>query len=168
MRSWRLDDAAQTFALAAADDRLPCVVYWGPRLPDDADVVAIAAAQRIDIAGGALDVAADLSICPEAAQGFPGQPGLSGRDAAGSPLAPRFRLTDAAATPDALTFEAADADAGLTYAARFDLRRASGVIVVQATLNAAAPITLDWLAAPVLPASAQAEEMIDFAGRWAG
>jgi alpha-galactosidase len=78
--------------LAAKQKRLPQVIYWGPPLPASDDCTALAAAHALDVTGGMLDANPDLSICPEASQSFPGQPGLICRDALGRVLRPEFRF----------------------------------------------------------------------------
>ena len=170
MRTWRLDDGGQTLVLAARGRRLPEAVYWGAPLPAGTDCAALARAGRIDVTGGMLDENPDLSICPEAARSFPGQPGLAVRDGAGEPLLPTFRFAREERSEDggrlALVFTAAAA--GLTYTARFAVDRATGVMTAQAALEADRPVRLTWLSAPVLPAPQLADEMIDFSGRWCG
>ena len=170
MQHWRLDDGHQTLVLAAHDRRLPEVVYWGMPLPEGADCAALARAARIDVTGGMLDENPDLSICPEAARSFPGQPGLVVRDGAGRLLLPRFRYERETAAADAgsLTLVFSDSSLELSYSARFATDPATGVMTLQAALEAARPVRLTWLAAPVLPGPALADEMIDFSGRWCG
>ena len=91
VRTWRLDDdGRQTMVLAATGDRLPEVVYWGGPLPASEDLAVLHAAHALDVTGGMLDENADLSLCPEAARSFPGQPGLILRDGDGTPLLPKF------------------------------------------------------------------------------
>ncbi|OSP56395.1 alpha-galactosidase [Pseudoruegeria sp. SK021] len=165
---WRLDDARQTLALAARAGRLPCVIYWGPPLPQSDDLRALAHAQHLDVTGGMLDDTPDLSLCPEVSSGFPGQPGLRLRDAAGQPLRSRFAICDAAASATHITITANDPDLGLTYLAEVTLDPDTHVLRLQSTLTAERPVHVSWLAAPVLPASQYASEMIDFAGRWCG
>ena len=170
MQSWRLDDGHQTVVLAARDRRLPEVAYWGAPLPADTDCAALARAGRIDITGGMLDENPDLSICPEAARSFPGQPGLVVRSGDGEPLLPSFRYLREESGGDAgsLTLVLSDSAHELTYAARFGMDPTTGVMTLQATLEARSPIRLSWLAAPVLPAPQLADKLIDFAGRWCG
>jgi alpha-galactosidase len=167
-QSWRLDDTRQTLVLAAADDRLAAVVYWGARLPDDEDIEGLLPAGVIDVTGGMLDVIPPLSICPEASLSFPGQPGLVLSDHEGRPWLPEFRFSGAVEGEDSLVLTYRDASGTLTYTARFGIDRQTHVITAQSSLDAARPVRLLWLAAPVLPASQQAREMIDFSGRWCG
>lgn len=166
-RHYRLDDDRQTMVLAARNDRLPEVVYWGPALPAGEDLDTVHAAHRLDVTGGMLDENPDLSICPEATRSFPGQPGLILRDADGTPLLPKF------------CFEQAETDAGLTLVYRDDVNDLrltvtfqtdahTKIITCQTTLDASRPVHLHWLAAPVLPGPQQSDDMIDFSGRWCG
>ena len=92
---WRLDDGHQTLVLAATDDLLPQVIFWGQALLGSEDCDDLAAAHKQDFTGGMLDGNPDLSLCPEASQSFPGQPGLRCRDAQGAVLHPKFRFVSA-------------------------------------------------------------------------
>ena len=170
MRTWRLDDGHQTLVLGASGQRLPEVVYWGAPLPEGANCETLARAGRIDVTGGMLDENPDLSICPEAARSFPGQPGLVVRADDGTPLLPTFAYEREEAAKDGrrLLLVHRDASRGLTHSARFETDPASGVMTLRATLEAERPVYLSWLAAPVLPAPQLADEMIDFSGRWCG
>ncbi len=167
-RHWRLDDSRQTLVLAAKGARLPEVVYWGAPLPQDEDLCVLHAAHAIDVTGGMLDVNPDLSICPEATRSFPGQPGLILRDASGTPLLPKFCFQHAEQTEDTLVLVFEDTASLLTYTASFATHAQTQVITATAVIEAASPVHLHWLAAPVLPAPQLADEMIDFAGRWCG
>ena len=170
MRTWRLDDGRQTLVLAARDRRLPEAVYWGAPLPPETDCASLARAGRIDVTGGMLDENPDLSICPEAARSFPGQPGLVVRDGGGRPLLPSFTYEreEVAGDGRGLLLVHRDRPRGLAHCARFDSDPATGVLTLRATLEAERPVYLSWLAAPVLPAPQLADEMIDFSGRWCG
>ncbi len=167
-RTWRLDDARQTLALASTAGRLPCVIYWGAPLPGDEDLAALAAATAPDVTGGMLDANPDLSICPEASRSFPGQPGLICRSTDGTPLLPVLHLTGVDERPGGLAIHAADAALGLRYEARLDLDPETHVLEASARLTSDAPLHLHWLAAPVLPGPPLSDEMIDVSGRWCG
>lgn len=167
-RSWRLDDGRQTLVLAAHGDRLPEVVYWGAPLPPEEELDLLHRAHALDVTGGMLDANPDVSICPEATRSFPGQPGLILRDGDGTPLLPKFCFKSEEQTDDGLTLVYEDTTSLLTYIARFTTNRKTWVITTMARLEAGQPVHLHWLAAPVLFASQQCDEMIDFAGRWCG
>ncbi|TFL19958.1 alpha-galactosidase [Jannaschia formosa] len=167
-RTWRLDDGArQTLVLAATGDRLPQVVYWGAALPAGTDLATLAAAHAPDVTGGMLDETPELSLCPEAARSFPGQPGLALRAEDGTPLRPRFAYEGEEAT-DGLALRYRDAAQGLTLTVSLSADPATHILTLRTRLDADSPVRLDWLAAPVLPAPQHAQEMIDFSGRWVG
>ena len=166
-RTYRIDDGRQTLVLAARNDRLPEVVYWGACLPQDEDLDTLHAAHVIDVTGGMLDVNPDLSICPEASRSFPGQPGLIVRDTDGTPLLPKFCF-ESAQQNGTLELTYADKANGLTLSVSFASDPDTHIITCQTTLDATRPVHLHWLAAPVLPGPQQSDEMIDVSGRWCG
>jgi alpha-galactosidase len=166
-RTYRIDDGRQTLVLAARNDRLPEVVYWGALLPAGENLDTLQAAHRIDVTGGMLDENPDLSLCPEATRSFPGQPGLILRDSDGTPLLPKFCF-ESVAQNGALELTYKDKDNGLKLTVRFESDQDTHVITCQTTLDATRPVHLHWLAAPVLPAPQQSDEMIDVSGRWCG
>ncbi|MDU8942853.1 alpha-galactosidase [Ovoidimarina sediminis] len=168
MECWRLDDGRQTLALAMRAGGLPEVIYWGPPLPDSEDLAVIARAGEIDMTGGMLDRTPPLSICPEAAQSFPGQPGLVLHAEDGAPLLPAFRFEAAETGDGTLALVSRDTALGLTLTARFAIDRGTHILTATTALAADAPVRLHWLAAPVLPAPQLSDEMIDLAGRWCG
>ena len=166
-RAWRIDDGRQTLALASEGGRLPEVVYWGPPLPEGEDLAAVAAAARHDLTGGMLDALPPLSICPEAASGFMGQPGLVLASEDGSPLAPRFGGLEVSGDHSGLRFAARDDALGLTYGAEIETTP-SGLLALRAWLKAEVRVRLRWLAAPVLPGPELADEIVEVSGRWLG
>ena len=168
IRVWRLDDSRQTLVLGLNANHLAEVVYWGPRLPDEEDLEALYQAHAIDVTGGMLDRNPELSICPEATQSFPGQPGLKLRGSDGNMIWPRFRHAGAEASEHRLALTYADKQAGLTYTAIFEINPRTHVITALAALDAEKPVFLHWLAAPVFPGPQLCDEMIDFSGRWCG
>ncbi len=166
-RTYRIDDGRQTLVLAARNDRLPEVVYWGAVLPDGEDLNTLHAAHAIDVTGGMLDENPDLSICPEATRSFPGQPGLIVRDTDGTPLLPKFCF-ESVEQNGTLELTYADKANGLTLTVSFVSDTETHIITCQTTLDATRPVHLHWLAAPVLPGPQQSDEMIDVSGRWCG
>ena len=165
---WRLDGPVQTLVLAAEQKRLPQVIYWGAPLPASEDCAALAAAHAMDITGGMLDANPELSICPEASQTFPGQPGLICRDAQGRVLRPNFRFSQELTQHNSLCLTYADKELGLTYEAHFELTASSNMLTCWSRLTAMQPLMVNWLAAPVFPATQLSDEMIGFSGRWIG
>jgi len=161
-QQYRLDDGRQTLVLAAQNDRLPEVVYWGAALPATEDLATLQAAHVIDVTGGMLD-----ENPPQATRSFPGQPGLIVRDTDGTPMLPKFCFQDASQN-GTLKLVYQDAGNGLTLTFDFAVDPDTQIITCQTTLDATRPVHLHWLAAPVLPAPQQSDEMIDVSGRWCG
>ena len=164
---YRIDTGQQTLVLSSCQQRLPQVIYWGAPLPDSVDLADIHAAHMLDVTGGMLDENPDLSLSPEASRSFPGQAGLILRDANGALVYPAFSL-ESAGTATGLSLRCVDQKNGLTLIFDFAADTETGIITAQTTLEAAQPVHLDWLAAPVLPAPQQSDEMIDYSGRWIG
>lgn len=158
-RSWRFDTPAQTLALVS-DGGVPRVVYWGPPLPADEDVAALASAGAMDVTGGMIDALPGLTLCPLARDSFPGQAGLIAyRD--GAMLHPSLRLFAA----DDRHITVRDEAQGIGLLFSFEV--AGDVISARTVLESDTPITLHWLAAPVMPGP-QTGEILDFTGRWIG
>ena len=168
IRCWRLDDSRQTLVLGSESGRLAEVVYWGPRLPDEEDLVTIYSAYALDVTGGMLDANPELSICPEATRSFPGQPGLIIRSGDGTPFLPKLILEQAETSGDVLILTYIDTERILTYRARFGIDQETHIIEASAEIDSDEPMHLHWLSAPVFPAPQLSDEMIDFAGRWCG
>ena len=170
MQTWRLDDARQSLVLSATDGRLPQVIYWGARLPDDEDLTTLHDVSEIDLTGGMLDENPDLSVCPEAIRSFPGQPGMDVdvRRIDGTMLLPRFSFANAIHKQSRLLLHYWDQDSELGLQFAFTHDAETQVITCQTQLTSETPVRLHWLAAPVVPAPQHSDEMIDFSGRWCG
>ncbi len=164
--SFRLDGPQVTLVVAVTQG-VPVASYWGPRLPDDLDPGELTALAARAEANASPAIEAPLALTPQAGQGFPGRPGVAahrdGRDWASFAL-----LTDAQATADHLVLTSGDPTHGLTLV--HDLRLVGDVLVASTRLTntGAAPLTVDHLAAPVLPLPGFATQIIGFEGRWAG
>ncbi|MET1412538.1 alpha-galactosidase [Roseibium sp. HPY-6] len=165
-RTWHLGDAHQSLVLASLGDCLPEAVYWGPALPERESYQSLAAAAVTDVTGGMVDRNAPISLNPEASQTFPGQSGLTGRDADGNPLTPRFRFSNETTSEHGLTLVYADTDLELSLVLDLSMDPETSLLQMQTHLESAHKITVDWLAAPVLPVPAHMGEMIEYSGRW--
>lgn len=163
MRTFRIDAGPQTLVLAS-DGGLPRAVWWGPRLPADEDLAALAAATARDRTGGMLDAVPPLSLTPLPSEAWQGAPGLVLAAADGTPLAPRFAFAAAEAADGTLTL--VSTAPGLTLRHRFAALPA-GLIAAETRLAADRPVRLHWLAAPVLPLP-PGGEVVDVGGRWCG
>ena len=168
LQTWRLDSRSQSLLLASEGGRLPQVIYWGAPLPLDEDLGQLALSHIADFTGGMLDGNPPISLCPQAADTFPGQPGMQARGADLAVLRPDFKELAAEATADSCTFTAKDASNGLTYTAVFQVDPLSDLIIAQSSVTSQTPIALDWLAAPVMPAPAHLGQRLEFSGRWIG
>ena len=168
IQTWRVDTREQTIVLASKNRCLPSVVYWGAVLPMDEDLELIFHGHIVDVTGGMLDENPELSICPEAVRSFPGHPGLIIRDEQAASLLPKFSFEREQQDRHTLTLSYQDVAAQLCYIAVFESYMDSNIIKMHAEVKSEKPIYIDWLAAPVLPVSSLAKEMIDFSGRWCG
>jgi alpha-galactosidase len=137
-------------------------------LHEDEDLDVLFEAHSIDVTGGMLDQNPELSICPEETRSFPGQPGLVVRNTDGSPLLPKFCFKKAIENENELELIYEDQQNSFTYNATFKIDEITHVITSFANITASRPIYLQWLAAPVVPAPQNGEDIIDFSGRWCG
>ncbi|KZM52176.1 alpha-galactosidase [Labrenzia sp. OB1] len=165
-RTWHLSDARQSLVLASFADRLPEVVYWGPPLPESEHIETLAEAAAMDVTGGMIDANAPVSLNPEASRTFPGQTGLIARNAAGQPLAPSFSFKSETASEHGHTLVFTDSNLGLSLSFDLTLTPDTSLLKLQTRLDSTTAIQVEWLAAPVLPAPAHLDEMIEFSGRW--
>lgn len=163
MTTWRVDCAGQTLALASAGG-VPFVTYWGPPLPEGEDLSALAAATARDLTGGMLDVLAPVSLCPEPAAGFQGQPGMVLAEADGTPLSPRLAFHAARQDGAVLRLESRAPGLRLTHCIE---ALPTGLLALWTELEADRPLRQHWLAAPVLPGP-QHGDILDFSGKWIG
>lgn len=165
-KTWHLGDSHQSLVLASFADGLPEAVYWGPPLPEHEDLPSLAAASATDVTGGMVDRNAPISLCPEASQTFPGQVGLTGRDAEGRALLPRFRFESETVSEHGLILVYTDSDLELSLVLDLSLTPGTSLFRMQTRLESAREITVDWLAAPVFQVPAHIGDMIEFSGRW--
>ncbi len=161
----RLDGEGVTLVVATGSG-VPAVLYWGAALAVDLDPGQLAAlAVRGEAPASPADVA-PLALTPQMGQGWPGRPGLAahrgGRDWAALAL-----LTSVALTPGRAVFTSVDPAHGITLV--HDLALAGAVLTATTALinSGAALLTVDSLAAPVLPLPGFATRIIGFEGRWA-
>jgi alpha-galactosidase len=162
----RLDGDSVTLVLATAGG-VAAVLYWGPRLARDVDLASLALLAARGPAPASPAVAPALALTPQTGQGWPGRPGLAahrdGRDWASFALLEAVEVTASRAV-----FTARDAAHGLVLV--HDLRIDGDVLVATTRLTNAgdAVLTVDALAAPVLPLPGFARRVIGFDGRWSG
>ena len=75
INQWRLDTLDQTLVLLSLNNRLPCLIYWGRRLPDNENLNSLSTAVAKDWGDNLLDKVPELSVLPEQSANFPGQLG---------------------------------------------------------------------------------------------
>ena len=92
MKHWRLDTQNQSLVLSSSSNRLPCVIYWGDRLPSHENLDELNEASKKDWGDNLLDKVPTLSILPEQSANFSGQLGCKIRDTHGKILSSIFVL----------------------------------------------------------------------------
>lgn len=165
VRTWHLGDDRQSLVLASRNNRLPEVVYWGPPV-GGSSIDEIAAAARYDVTGGMQDEIAPLSLSPEASMTFQGQTGLTARNLDGEVIAPAFLFSHEEKQQNTLKLVYQDNGLGLSLTLDLELTPHTSLFKLRTRLDSREDISVDWLAAPVLPAPDHTDEMIEFSGRW--
>ncbi len=161
---YRLDDASQTLVLSATAG-LPCVTYFGDRLPNNEDLDQVVKSSAMDLTGGMLDKLAPLSVCPVGDGVYQGQPALRLADGNGAECCPTFSEASISVEGAVAQIEAHDPELGVTYSARIAL---NGVLEMSAGVKTTSPMRLRWLSVPVLPIPGNQSELIEFSGKWLG
>ena len=169
MQTWRLDGGSSTLVLASGGG-IPEVIYWGRSLPISEDLATLAHASSLDVTGGMLDSVPALSLCPQAVDLFPGQPGLTLRDIDGRAIVPDFKLDTADISETGITFECVDDDYDYDIALRLEIAcdPETGVLTLRTHVICQQEIRTIWVAAPTLPLPYGVDKTIEFAGKWTG
>ena len=94
MQQWRIDTHDQTLVFSSLNERLPCVIYWGNRLPENENLADLADAVAKDWGDNLLDKVPELSVSPEQSTNFPGQLGSKMRSLDGRILSSNFVFSD--------------------------------------------------------------------------
>ena len=94
MQQWRIDTHDQTLVFSSLNERLPCVIYWGNRLPENENLADLADAVAKDWGDNLLDKVPELSVLPEQSANFPGQLGSKMRSLDGTILTSNFDFSD--------------------------------------------------------------------------
>ena len=183
-RRVHLRAAGVSLVVDTTGGRVPAVLHWGEDLGarTAADAAVLFAVTTPTISSNGPDVPLRTGILPQSADGWLGRPGLTGARDDGSGTAPRLRVTGLRLREDAgereLTDEFTEAGAGLLTADLADelLGLAvslgiellpSGLVRVRAevTNTGEGAYTVQHLS-PVLPVPLDADEILDFGGRW--
>ncbi|MGO2558777.1 alpha-galactosidase [Brachybacterium sp.] len=179
-RRLHLHAAGVSVVLDVTDGRIPAIAHWGAELgklgPAGLDAVCEAAVDPVP--HNAVDVPVRSGLLPQQSDGWIGRPGLSGSRPDGSGWVPRLvtggieldghPLSRAHTETGAATvrFALADEEQGLEVDLEVQLLP-TGLLRLRAALTntGATPYALDELTL-ALPVPAEAEELLDFAGRW--
>ncbi len=165
----RIDGDSITLIFALTSEQPVLLIYSGARLPDDEDLVALAAAQSPPRHGSQPDKPQRASPWPQAERGYSGLPAMSLRRgdrivAADLALTGETRIADRSAR---LVLEDGVAGIQLTI----DWRIADGDVVRAAstvTNLGDEPLAIDRIASLALPLPPWADHATRFHGRWAG
>ncbi|MDC3216395.1 alpha-galactosidase [Candidatus Pseudothioglobus singularis] len=168
MKHWRLDTDNQTLVLSSLDNRVPCLIYWGQKLPGDESLEDLIEASKKDWGDNLLDKVPDLSILPEQSANFTGQLGCKIRDINGQILSPHFIFQSEVVNNNLLALTYIDKALGLTYIASITAYSSNDIFALSAKIESDNPINMEWLSTPVIAASQSSNEMIDYGGQWGG
>ena len=164
-------DAGGVSIVVDVSGGVPAVLYWGPRIwraeTDRAFLASLARSQR---AADTLRLTRRPAVLPESSAGWMGTPGLAGHRA-GAAFSTRFQSTgwtcvDGPEGGAVLRAAGRDPDAGLGLTTTLELFP-SGLLRVRAAITNTAPdsaYTVDAVRL-ALPVPAEAQELLDFAGR---
>ena len=168
MQQWRIDTHEQTLVFSSLNERLPCVIYWGNRLPENENLVDLADAVAKDWGDNLLDKVSELSVLPEQSANFPGQLGSKMRSLDGRILSSDFIFSDHIVEENSLILIYSDESLEQTYTLTISAFEDSNTLTLNAKIDSKKPIFMDWLSAPVIQVSQNSNEMIDYSGQWGG
>ena len=168
MQQWRIDTHEQTLVFSSLNERLPCVIYWGNRLPENENLVDLADAVAKDWGDNLLDKVSELSVLPEQSANFPGQLGSKMRSLDGRILSSDFIFSDHIVEENSLILIYSDESLEQTYTLTISAFEDSNMLTLNAKIDSKKPIFMDWLSAPVIQVPQNSNEMIDYGGQWSG
>ncbi len=168
MHQWRLDTHNQTLVLSSLDERLPCIVYWGNRLPDNENLSSLVEAVAKDWGDNLIDRVPVLSVLPEQSANFPGQLGSKMRSLDGKILSSNFVFSDKKIEESSVILIYSDESLEQTYTLTISAFDDSNTLTLSAKIDSKKPIFMDWFSAPVIQAPQNSNEMIDYGGQWSG
>ena len=168
MQQWRIDTHEQTLVFSSLNERLPCVIYWGNRLPENENLVDLADAVAKDWGDNLLDKVSELSVLPEQSANFPGQLGSKMRSLDGRILSSDFIFSDHIVEENSLILIYSDESLEQTYTLTISAFEDSNMLTLNAKIDSKKPIFMDWLSAPVIQVPQNSNEMIDYSGQWGG
>lgn len=176
-RALYLSRAGVGIVLDLTEGRMPAVAYWGSDLGDltrdELDLILDAATVAPN--QNALDIPPRTGLLPQDADGWLGEPGLLGGRDNGSGFAPRLGLVghtlrrnvpDGSGEKDVLSLTLEDAALGLEVVLTLELLN-SGLVRMRGTLTNRGEGNYRLQSFTMaLPVPSEANEILDFAGRW--
>ncbi|MBA5776028.1 alpha-galactosidase [Stappia sp. F7233] len=168
IRTARLDAGGTTLAVASIGGRLPMLLHFGPTLPLEEDLAALAEALLPPLTHAGMDKPVAPSIFPEAGMGFSGQPALKAHRSDGSGFETQFHLNRFETDGGSLRIEACDPVVGLSLSLAFALDDETSVLTASSTIanTGETPLSVDWLAAPALRPGPMDDRLVTWTGRW--
>jgi alpha-galactosidase len=162
----RLDHAGLTLLFDLCSG-LPELLYCGETLPEDEDVAALATAQRRGRHESQADVPVPVSTLPQSGWGYLGAPAVS-VSAQGILLPTYFALEAVDQSADSVVFTFVDRTCALTVVQSW-ITRPSGLFECRTSIRNDGParVTIERLAALVLPLPDTLTHRTGFSGRWA-
>ena len=166
MNILQLDSATQSLVMAARDQGLPEVIYWGPKLSDKVSSVA-ASLTRKPLPQSKLVEYTPVSIIPEYGRGFFGHPGLEGHRGR-TAWVTQFQLHKVERTEDLLVMFGQDLVAQLELKVSIFCSAHSGLLRIRSAIQnvGKSPYELEWLTAGCWPLPNSCNEVLTLAGRW--
>jgi alpha-galactosidase len=165
---WRLDAADQTAVLVSDDGRMPRLLHWGPRLPHQAELMAVRSALQPPLPHGGLDVEETITWIPEPGQGFTDHPGLE-LISQGQHLYTQLRITQAEPVPTGWRFTLCDHAAGIELQLELTAHPETGVLTAQTQLTNQGPgeLQVQSLVTIALQVPSHLTHRMSLSGRWA-
>lgn len=171
-RRHHLRRAGTSVVVELPDDALPAIPHWGPDLGAELDTTEFARAVAIPYVDSVVMLPPSVAVLPQHAAGWLGRPGLLG-SRAGRDWSPAFaevvhEVRDTGADTAAIVSTATDAASGLVVTTELELT-AEGLVRLRAGVRntGATAYAVDSLL-PALPVPAEADELLDMAGRHNG
>ncbi len=165
----RLDGRATTIVFAW-EDGMPSAIYHGDRLNDTVDLDTLVVMHRRPLPHASLDVNPPVSLHPEPGRGDTGHPALIAHRPASNQTgwAGQFVFSSKETIANGVIFALVDTQRGLELELEYILDPNTDVLAARARLTNSAdtPISVEWLAAPVIAPEQHFSEQMSFFGRW--
>ena len=161
-------DTKSTSLIFCSDGGLPCLIYWGVRLSEQANLEQVIDLHRRQEAPASTKEDPPISLSPNYGEGFTGQVGLQVHRQ-GEAWAPVFELGEVKRREASLVFCSTDSYHGLALEHHFNFDIANDLFTCFTRLKNQhkRALSLDWCAAPCIPIAEKFANIMSFEGRWA-